>query len=165
MKTTSPLTLRLLAGADRSAAAPLLVELLTHYGLESPPEEAMRASLSAQPPGVEMLVAFGAEGPVGLASFAQLFPGLGAAPQIYMKELYVSSAHRGEGIGEVLLHELARVAVARGCTRLDWSTEKNNRGARAFYDRIGARVVEEKVYYRLDAAGLSALLERADSKA
>jgi ribosomal protein S18 acetylase RimI-like enzyme len=108
-----------------------------------------------------MLVAFDPSGaPTGFASFAQIFPGLGTAPQVYMKELYVAKAGRGAGVGEALMRALARLARARGCTRIDWTTQQDNTGARAFYERIGARVVEEKVYFRLDGAKLTELAER-----
>jgi ribosomal protein S18 acetylase RimI-like enzyme len=74
-----------------------------------------------------------------------------------MKELYVGAAARGAGVGEALMRALARIAVARGCTRVDWSTQRDNAGALAFYGRIGAKAVEDKVYLRLDAAGIAAL--------
>src|SRR5262249_44233799 len=110
---------RLLAQGERGEIAPLMGELLRHYDLPVPDEPEIRRILLEQPSGVEMLVAF-AGGPrerlpVGVASFAQIFPGLGAAPQIYMKELYVAAAFRGAGVGEALMRALAGVASARGC--------------------------------------------------
>lgn len=154
--------IRLVALAERPALAPLFRDLLLHYGEAPPDEAAMQSALAAQPAGVEILVAFAARGaePVGLASFAQLFPGPDGAPQIYMKELYVTAAARGGGVGELLMIALARLAAARGAVRVDWTTARTNLGARAFYDRIGAKVVEEKVYYRLEAAGIAALAAR-----
>jgi ribosomal protein S18 acetylase RimI-like enzyme len=151
------LSIRLLDPSSRPALAPLLGELLRHYAMPAPEDAALRASLAGQPPGVEMLAAFAPEGPVGFASFAHLFPGDGNAPQFYMKELYVAAAWRGAGVGEALMRALSRIAEARGATRIDWSTARTNAGALAFYGRIGGRVVEEKVYFRLDAGGIAAL--------
>lgn len=149
---------RLLAPDERPILAPLIGELLCHYGMPVPDEPALVRALAEQPPSVEVIAAIAPEGPVGLASFAQLWPGLGAAPQIYMKELYVAASARGTGVGEELVRALARIAVARGCTRVDWSTSRENAGAVAFYGRIGARVVEEKVYFRLDEEGIARLV-------
>ena len=149
--------IRLIAAEERGALAPLVEELLRHYRMAAVEPAALERALAEQPASVEMLVAFGPDGPVGFASFAQLFPGLGAAPQIYMKELYVAVAARGAGLGELLMRELARIAAARGCTRIDWTTQRDNAGACSFYERIGARVVEEKVYFRLDGAAIAAL--------
>jgi len=148
---------RLYAPDERPALAPLFAELFAHYGEEVPGEAALRRALAAEPPGVEMLVALAPSGPVGLASFSHIFPSLSATPQIYMKELYVAASARGAGVGEILLRALARLAVARGCTRLDWTTARGNLGAQAFYRRMGARVVEEKVFYRLEAGDLTRL--------
>jgi ribosomal protein S18 acetylase RimI-like enzyme len=148
---------RLLAPDERPILAPLIGELLRHYNMPVPDEPAIVRALAEQPPSVEMIAAIAPEGPVGLASFAQLWPGLGAAPQIYMKELYVAASARGTGVGEGLMRALADITAARGCTRIDWSTSRENARALAFYGRIGARVVEEKVYFRLDEEGIARL--------
>jgi len=150
---------RLLAPDERPLLAPLGAELFRHYRMSAPGEPALARLLAEQPPGVEMIAAISPAGPVGLASFSQLWPGLGARPDIYMKELYVAAFARGTGVGEVLLRALARIAAARGCTRVDWSTSRDNTGAVAFYRRVGARVVEEKVYFRLDEEGIGRLAD------
>jgi ribosomal protein S18 acetylase RimI-like enzyme len=49
-----------------------------------------------------------------------------------------------------MLEYLARLAVSRGCVRLDWTAETSNPRALAFYDRLGARRVTEKIYFRVD---------------
>jgi ribosomal protein S18 acetylase RimI-like enzyme len=156
---------RLVPQGERAALAPLVGELLRHYDLPAPDDAEIGRILTEQPTGVEMLVAFAGPGPVGLASFAQIFPGEGAAPQLYMKELYVAEACRGGGVGEALMRALARVAMARGCTRIDWTTARDNLGAQAFYRRIGARPVDEKVYFRLDAEGIGHLAREAPGSA
>jgi ribosomal protein S18 acetylase RimI-like enzyme len=150
-------TIRLIETGERRALASLLEELLGHYGMAPHDRASIESALDAQPAGVEVLVAFDDGAPVGFASFAQLFPGQGIAPQIYMKDLYVASAKRSTRVGEALMRELARLASARGCTRLDWTTERTNERAQAFYRAIGARVVEQKVFFRLDADGIAAL--------
>jgi GNAT superfamily N-acetyltransferase len=119
MEARRPLEVRLIAPAEREALAPLLEELLGHYAMQVLTREAIREALLTQPAAVEMLVAFAPEGPVGFASFAQIFPGLGVAPQFYMKELYVAAAKRSAGVGEALMRALARLAQDRGCTRVD----------------------------------------------
>ena len=49
-----------------------------------------------------------------------------------------------------------RLAVDRGYGRLDWTTDEGNDGAQAFYERLGAKRIQQKVYYRLDAGALRA---------
>jgi hypothetical protein len=43
---------------------------------------------------------------------------------------------------------LARLAVERGCVRFDWNAQTDSPEALAFYGRLGARRVAEKVYHR-----------------
>jgi len=52
---------------------------------------------------------------------------------------------------------LARLAVERGCVRFDWTAETDNPDALGFYDRLGARRVADKVYYRFDGEALQRL--------
>jgi ribosomal protein S18 acetylase RimI-like enzyme len=44
---------------------------------------------------------------------------------------------------------LAEYARARGLGRIDLTTEAGNRGARAFYERLGAEPMD-KVFYRFN---------------
>lgn len=150
---------RLLALEERPLLAPLFAELFAYYGEAVPDEAALVRAIVEQPPGVEMIAAIGTEGPVGLACFSHIFPAISASSQIYMKELYVGASARGAGVGEILVRALARIAVARGCTRLDWTTARDNAGAQAFYRRLGARVVEEKVFFRLEGSDLARLAD------
>ena len=94
---------------------------------------------------------------LGLATFAILYPAPGPGGQLFMKDLFTLPAARGRGVGHALMSFLSRLALERGCGRFDWTAETDNPGALAFYDRLGARRIEEKVYYRFDGEGLKAL--------
>jgi len=74
-----------------------------------------------------------------------------------MKDLFTLAAARGRGVGHALMAFLARLALERGCGRVDRTAETDNPEALAFYDRLGARRVEEKVYFRVDGEALKAL--------
>ena len=145
---------------DREALGLLLAEMLAHYNPDRvrPPEEAgaRAATILTRWPGCEILVARQEGRPLGLAAFAVLFPAEGVETQIVLKDLFVSGKARSRGVGEALLKAVARLAAERGCVRLDWTTDAANDGAQAFYERLGARRLREKVYYRLDAAALRA---------
>ena len=47
---------------------------------------------------------------------------------------------RGRGAGKALLRALARIAVRRGCGRMEWTVLDWNRPAIRFYRRLGARL-------------------------
>lgn len=57
---------------------------------------------------------------------------------IYLEDLYVIPAFRGKGYGKALLRELARIAVERGCGRLEWWCLDWNKASIGFYLSLGA---------------------------
>jgi ribosomal protein S18 acetylase RimI-like enzyme len=69
----------------------------------------------------------------------------------------VRSEYRSRGIGRALLQELARLAVERGCGRLEWAVLDWNLPAIGFYEKLGARPNSEWTTYRLSGEALSAL--------
>ena len=73
---------------------------------------------------------------------------------IYLEDLYVSPDHRGSGAGKALLKHIAKVAVAKGCGRFEWSVLDWNTPAIGFYRSIGAKPLNEWIGYRLDGDGL-----------
>jgi GNAT superfamily N-acetyltransferase len=75
----------------------------------------------------------------------------------WLKELYVRSGSRGAGVGRALMSWVARYAVDNGCGRIDWPVKASNARGIAFYERLGAMRVVERLSYRLSEPGLSRL--------
>ncbi|WP_027896531.1 GNAT family N-acetyltransferase [Zestomonas thermotolerans] len=73
---------------------------------------------------------------------------------LYLEDLYVSPAARGQGAGKALLRHLAKLAVARGCGRFEWAVLDWNTPAIEFYQSFGARPQEEWTIYRLTGQAL-----------
>ena len=94
---------------------------------------------------------------VGFALFFHNFSTFLAKPGIYLEDLYVRQKHRGQGYGESLLRELARLAVERKCGRLEWSVLDWNHRAIAFYKSLGAVPMDEWTMYRVTGAALERL--------
>jgi GNAT superfamily N-acetyltransferase len=42
-------------------------------------------------------------------------------PGLYLEDLYVQASQRNLGAGKALFRALARIALERGCGRMDWS--------------------------------------------
>lgn len=76
---------------------------------------------------------------------------------IYLEDLYVRPQARGAGHGRALLTELARICVARGYERLEWSVLDWNRPAIGFYEALGARPQDEWTVFRLTDGALARL--------
>jgi GNAT superfamily N-acetyltransferase len=122
-------------------------------------EEKLRATLFGKAAAAEVLVAeLGGEG-VGFALFFPSYSTFLAQPGIYLEDLFVRPAHRSHGIGLTLLRALARIALERGCGRLEWSVLDWNERALAFYRRLGAKPQSEWTVQRLTEPGIRALAE------
>jgi len=82
-----------------------------------------------------------------------------AQPGIYLEDLYVRPDWRRRGIGRALLVELARIAVGRGCGRLEWTVLNWNELALKTYQAIGATAMGEWTLERLTGDALIRLAE------
>jgi GNAT superfamily N-acetyltransferase len=120
-------------------------------------EEMLAANLFGPHHYAETLIAEDAGAPVGFALFFHNFSTFLAQPGIYLEDLFVIPEQRSRGVGRELLRELARLAVERGCGRLEWAVLDWNRDAIAFYERLGARPNSDWTIYRLTGQALSSL--------
>jgi GNAT superfamily N-acetyltransferase len=107
-------------------------------------------------PQFEALLAFLNREPAGMALFHSRFSTWLGRPGIYLEDLYVVEAARGQGIGRRLMARLAAVAVERGWGRIDFHVLDWN-PARNFYHRLGMEHHGEWLRYGAGEAALSRL--------
>jgi len=100
--------------------------------------------------GVTVLGAWQKGTLVGFATFTLMFPAPKCSGQAYMKDLFTSADVRGQGVAKSLMQFIAAFAIEHGCTRFDWTAETTNPKAAGFYLSLGASLIEEKQYFRLD---------------
>ena len=108
----------------------------------------------------EVLLAFEGEKPVGFALFFHNFSTWLGRAGIYLEDLFVLPEYRGKGYGKLLLKRLARIAVQRGCGRLEWACLDWNEPAIAFYKAVGAAPLAEWTTYRVTGDALLSLASR-----
>ena len=92
---------------------------------------------------------------VGFALFFHNFSTFLGRAGLYLADLYISPEYRGKGYGKATLQKLARIAVERGCGRLEWSCLDWNQPSIDFYLSLGAEPMEEWTVYRLSGEKLS----------
>ena len=97
---------------------------------------------------------------VGFALFFHNFSTFLGRAGIYLEDLFVMPSYRGRGHGAALIKELARIAVERGCGRLEWSCLDWNTPSIDFYLSLGAEQMNEWTVYRFSGDGLRALAEK-----
>src|SRR5437879_1375902 len=95
----------------------------------------------------EVLLAEDAGRTVGFALFFHNYSTFLGRPGIYLEDLFVEPEHRGKGHGKALLVALARLAVERGCGRLEWAVLDWNEPSIAFYQSLGAVPMDDWTVY------------------
>ncbi|MDX3749599.1 cyclophane-containing RiPP N-acetyltransferase HaaN [Streptomyces sp. AK08-02] len=145
---------------DAGALAELIEEIERFYGsTDFQPLEERRSqveeALFGSPPLAAALVVEDETGEiVGLAAYSFLWPAAGSSHSLFLKELYVRDTLRRQGVGARLMDELRALATARpGCSRIEWMTDRDNAGARAFYKSLGFAEFDGKIVYRADTDG------------
>lgn len=99
--------------------------------------------------------------PVGFALYFYTYSTFLARPTLYLEDLFVRPEERGAGAGKALLKALARIAVRRGCGRLEWAVLDWNRPAIDFYKGLGAMPMDEWTIFRLTEDGIARLGDAA----
>ena len=122
-------------------------------------EARLEASLFGERPDAEVIIAYHGEAPAGFALFFHNYSTFLAQRGIFLEDLFVRPEMRAQGIGRRLLAELARLAVERGCGRLEWAVLDWNEDAIRFYRSIGARAMDEWTTFRVSGEGLEKLAE------
>ncbi|MBQ2764986.1 MAG: GNAT family N-acetyltransferase [Firmicutes bacterium] len=86
---------------------------------------------------------------VGFALFFHNFSTFLGRAGLYLEDLFVKPDSRGKGIGTAILKQLARIALERGCGRLEWYCLDWNKPGIDFYLSLGAEPLDEWTTYRL----------------
>ena len=115
----------------------------------------LHAGLFGPHPSAAALVAESAHSPVGFALFFPTFSTFVGKPGLWLEDLYVRPAFRGQGLGRRLLREVAATARARGCGRLEWAVLDWNTRAIDLYRSLGAVALNEWTTMRLCGAALT----------
>jgi len=119
--------------------------------------EDLERDLFGPRPYAEALIASDGERPVGYALFFHSYSTFRGRPGIYLEDLYVQLAERGRGHGKALLSGVAKLAVQRGCARLEWSVLDWNEPSLRFYRQMGAKPLNDWTVQRVDGEALAAL--------
>ena len=94
---------------------------------------------------------------VGFALYFFTFSTFLTRPTLYLEDLFVLPSERGRGAGRALLAALARIALRKGCGRMEWAVLDWNTPSIGFYERLGARLRRDWILTRLSGAPLRQL--------
>jgi GNAT superfamily N-acetyltransferase len=146
------------------AALPTIVSLirrladyenLAHAAVLDEPE--LGQHLFGPRPAAEILLAEQDGESVGFALYFPNFSTFLGKPGIYLEDIFVKPDSRGQGHGKALLTAIAKLAVERGCGRVEWSVLDWNEPSIRFYRGLGAVALDEWTIFRLTGPALAAL--------
>lgn len=105
----------------------------------------------------QALIAFAGDEAVGFALYFYNFSTFLGRAGIYLEDLYIRPEYRGKGYGKALMQAIAKICVLRGHPRFEWACLDWNKSSIAFYERLGARAMDDWTVYRLCGDALKAL--------
>jgi len=125
-------------------------------------ETSLRQNLFGAQPAAHTLVAHPEGQPGHIVAYVLWFHNYSSFLDkrgLYLEDIYVQAAHRGRGIGRMVLRHLARLALELDCGRFEWSVLDWNRNAIDFYESHGASVLPDWRIVRLTGEPLRRLAE------
>src|SRR5262249_11976033 len=117
-------------------------------------EERLHESLFGLRPMAETVLACLDGRAIGFAVFFHNYSTFRGCGGLYLEDLFVEPPHRRHGYGKALLLHVARLAVARGCERVQWSVLDWNTSAVEFYRSLGAHPLDDWTIYCLRGEAL-----------
>ena len=94
----------------------------------------------------------------GLALYFFSYSTWEGRPSLFLEDLFLESATRGNGLGRAMMVTLAHIAREQNCGRLDLSVLEWN-PTREFYHRLGIERLENWLPYRMDETAIRHLAE------
>ncbi len=120
-------------------------------------EAQLAEALFGAPPRAEALLAETGTGTAGFAIWHESFNTWTGKPGLYLEDIYVRPEARKNGIGKAIFVHLAKLAMARGYLRFEWSVLNWNEPAIKFYVGLGAQAQSDWTKYRLSGEALAAV--------
>lgn len=152
---TSAADLAQLEGALRALSADISEEYSTDSAALT------QAVLGAQPSAYGLLAMHGAQ-TLGAALYSPNFSTVRGAAGVYVSDLWVSDAARGQGLGARLLAQVACDGAQRWrATWLRLAAYHHSHDALRFYARLGFTHADGQQELRLNSVGVAELIKRA----
>lgn len=153
------LTIRAVGEDDVETLFGLILELAAYEKLShevSGDADVLRRSLFVEGTAEALLAEVGGEA-VGYAIVCGTFSSFECKGGIWIEDIYVRPESRGGGVGRAIFARVAAIAIERRLPRVEWAALDWNELALGFYDRLGARRMDEWEMLRLEGEALERL--------
>ncbi len=123
--------------ADAAVVARLLHDFNEEFDEPTPTVEVLTGRVRELIAGGVIAVLLAGGGPDGLSQFRFLRSVWSEGLDLYLEELYVVPARRGNGVGRALLEATMAIGREAGATHIDLNTGETDTAARALYESVG----------------------------
>lgn len=96
---------------------------------------------------------------VGFCLYFHNFSTFQGRAGLYLEDVYIDPEYRGRGYGKAIFRELARIALEKGCGRMEWVCLDWNTPSIEFYRSMGAYPMDEWSTYRMEGDVIHRLAE------
>ncbi len=151
-RAATPDDIEVIAGFIRSLAA---YENLSEKMVATPEDYA--AAFFGDKPRVFCELGFIGDKPAGIAVWYYSFSTFLGRHGLYLEDIFVDPASRGQGVGKALLARLARRCVDEGLGRFEWTVLDWNKSAIDFYAAMGAPLNDAWVPVRMTGEAIENL--------
>ena len=145
---------------DAQVLFDLILELASYEKLSEAvtgDAEVLRRSLFEERAAEALLLATSDGEAIGYAIFFTTFSTFECRSGIWLEDVYVRPEHRRGGIAQAVMERLAALALERGHVRLEWVALDWNEPAINFYEKLGARTLDDWRVFRLEQDGIKRL--------
>jgi GNAT superfamily N-acetyltransferase len=156
----SGLTIKRAGAGDEALALAMLRELAVYEKIEERFKltlEALTRDFLGPAPLCYCELAYVDAEPIGVMTWYRVYSSFIAARGIFLEDLYVRPAKRGQGYGRDLLAHLAKQAMSDGARFIEWQVLDWNKPSIDFYERLGAAPLKGWLSYRLSGDALAEL--------
>ncbi|ADZ91648.1 GNAT family N-acetyltransferase [Marinomonas mediterranea] len=112
-------------------------------------------------PDAEAIICYVNKEACGFAVFYYTFSTATGRRGLHLDDLYIRPEFQGQGIGKKVLRYLSRLAVEQHCARFEWWALKTNDPAIKFYQKIGAKKLDELCVFRMEEGDISELASKS----
>jgi len=144
-------SVRIARKSDFEDVFKLIVEL-AHFEKLKPPSKSAKKRLFNDSFGRKkknnILVSTLSKDITGYAFYFFTYSSFLARKTLYLEDIFISQKYRSKGTGRMIFKELVNIAKKEKCMRLEWCVLDWNKNAIKFYDKLGAKPMNDWIYYR-----------------
>ena len=96
---------------------------------------------------------------IGFALYFYNFSTFVGRKGLYLEDFYILQEHRNKGYGKLFFKELLKIAKDNNCGRMEWVCLNWNKPSIEFYNKLGAKPMNDWTTYRLEENSFADLIE------